>query len=89
MDMKIHDVTKVSQLTEVAKTTTGDGTFKFTLSSAISDAQLQARVEELMKDTAGEYDFIIDNSDDLQRVQVKTIYYDNNKLRYVASLTSL
>ena len=50
MDMKIHDVTKVSQLTEVAKTTTGDGTFKFTLSSAISDAQLQARVEELMKD---------------------------------------
>ena len=50
MDMKIHDVTKVSQLTEVAKTTAGDGTFKFTLSSAISDAQLQARVEELMKD---------------------------------------
>ena len=50
MDMKIHDVTKVSQLTEVAKTTVGDGTFKFTLSSAITDAQLQARVEELMKD---------------------------------------
>ena len=50
MDMKIHDVTKVSQLTEVAKTTAGDGSFKFTLSSAISDAQLQARVEELMKD---------------------------------------
>lgn len=50
MDMKIHDVTKVSQLTEVAKTTVGDGSFKFTLSSAISDAQLQARVEELMKD---------------------------------------
>ena len=50
MDMKIHDVTKVSQLTEVAKTTVGDGSFKFTLSSAISDAQLQERVEELMKD---------------------------------------
>ena len=50
MDMKIHDITKISQLTEVAKTTNGDGTFKFTLSSAIGDAQLQARVEELMKD---------------------------------------
>ena len=50
MDMKIHDVTKVSQLTEVAKTMVGDGSFKFTLSSAISDAQLQERVEELMKD---------------------------------------
>ena len=50
MDMKIHDITKINQLTEVAKTTNGDGTFKFTLSSAISDAQLQARVEELMKD---------------------------------------
>ena len=48
--MKIHDVTKINQLTEVAKTTAGDGTFKFTLSNAISDAQLQARIEELMKD---------------------------------------
>lgn len=50
MDMRVHDVTQVNQLTEVAKTTVGDGSFKFTLSSAISDAQLQARVEELMKD---------------------------------------
>lgn len=50
MDMRVHDVTQVNQLTEVAKTTVGDGSFKFTLSSAISDAQLQAKVEELMKD---------------------------------------
>lgn len=39
-------------------------------------------------DHSVEYDFVIDNKTDiLQRVQVKTIYFDNNKLRYIASLT--
>ena len=50
MNMKVNDSTKISQTAETSKVVQGDGSFKFTLSSAISDAQLQARVEELMKD---------------------------------------
>lgn len=38
-------------------------------------------------DKTVEYDFIIDNKDDSpKRVQVKKIYYDNSKNRYIASL---
>ena len=37
-----------------------------------------------------EYDFIVDTPclDKLQRVQVKTIYYDNSKQRWLASLVT-
>ena len=48
MDMKINDISQINQMTETQKTTQGDGSFKFTLSSAISDAELQAKVEALM-----------------------------------------
>ena len=56
MDMKINDISNVNQVTETAKPVQGDGTFKFTLSSAISDAQLQAKVDALLVDitTQGE-----------------------------------
>ena len=69
MNMKIHDVTQVSQIAETSKVTAGDGTFKFTLSSAISDAQLQAKVEELMKDITTQGNRIAEHMDirDLKR----------------------
>lgn len=35
---------------EAAKTVEGDGSFKFTLASAITDADLQAKVDELLSD---------------------------------------
>ena len=50
MDMKVNDLTKITQTTETSKVVQGDGSFKFTLSSAISDAQLQAKVDALMMD---------------------------------------
>ena len=50
MDMKVNDLTKITQTTETSKGVQGDGSFKFTLSSAISDAQLQAKVDALMMD---------------------------------------
>ena len=50
MDMKVNDLTKITQTTETSKVTQGDGSFKFTLSSAITDAQLQAKVDALMMD---------------------------------------
>ena len=38
-------------------------------------------------DSSVEYDFIIDNkTDEPKRVQVKTIYFENSKKRYIGSL---
>lgn len=69
MNMKIHDITQINQVTETSKVTAGDGSFKFTLSSAISDAQLQAKVEELMKDITVQGNRIAEHMDirDLKR----------------------
>ena len=50
MNMKINEMNQISQTTEAAKVVKGDGSFKFTLSSAITDAQLQAKVDALMTD---------------------------------------
>ena len=50
MNMRVDELTQLNQVGETQKTVQGDGSFKFTLSSAISDAQLQAKVESLMLD---------------------------------------
>lgn len=50
MNMKVNELTQINQTTETSKVTQGDGSFKFTLSSAITDAQLQAKVDALMTD---------------------------------------
>lgn len=50
MDLKVNDISQILQTTETAKVAQGDDSFKFTLSSAITDAELQARVESLMTD---------------------------------------
>ena len=50
MNMKVNELTQINQVSETQKTVQGDGSFKFTLSSAISDAELQAKVEALMMD---------------------------------------
>ena len=50
MDMKVNDISQITQMTETTKVVHGDGSFKFTLSSAIGDAQLQAKVDSLMMD---------------------------------------
>lgn len=48
MDIKVNNVPEVTQVPDTAQTTEGDGTFKFTLASAISDADLQAKVDMLL-----------------------------------------
>lgn len=48
--MKVNEINQISQVPDVQKTQAGDGSFKFTLSSAITDAELQAKVEALMED---------------------------------------
>lgn len=50
MELKIGDIQNINQITGVNKPAESDGSFKFTLSSAISDANLQAKVDALMND---------------------------------------
>ena len=50
MSIKVNDISTLNQVPEAAKTVEGDGSFKFTLASAITDADLQANVDELLSD---------------------------------------
>ena len=69
MDFKVNDISQIMQTTETTKVTQSDDSFKFTLSSAISDAELQARVESLMKDITAQGERIARHMDirDLKR----------------------
>ena len=44
MDIKVNQAQMVTQVPDTVTTETGDGTFKFTLASAITDAELQADI---------------------------------------------
>ncbi|MCH5333707.1 MAG: YaaR family protein [Agathobacter sp.] len=48
--MKVNEINQVTQIPEAARTTEADGSFKFTLASAITDAELQAKVDALLSD---------------------------------------
>ena len=50
INMKVNEMSQINKMTETNKTVVGDGSFKFTLSSAITDAELQAKVDALMTD---------------------------------------
>lgn len=50
MDIKINQMTQVTQVPDTSPVEGGDGSFKFTLASAITDAELQAKVDALMMD---------------------------------------
>ena len=69
MNLKVSELTQVNQVNETQKTVHGDGSFKFTLSSAITDAELQAKVESLMMDITSQGERIARHMDirDLKR----------------------
>ena len=48
MDIKVNNMQPVTQVPDTAPVESGDGSFKFTLSSAITDANLQAKIDMLM-----------------------------------------
>ena len=50
MDIKVNNTAPVTQVPDTITTETGDSTFKFTLASAITDAELQAKVDALLTD---------------------------------------
>ena len=50
MEVKVDNISNVTQVPDTQKTVVGAGSFKFTLASAIDDAQLQAKVDGLLED---------------------------------------
>ena len=63
MEMKVNDISQISQVPEAAKTVEGDGSFKFTLASAITDADLQAKVDALSNDITAQGNRIAQHMD--------------------------
>ncbi len=50
MDIKVNEVNPISSVQQTRETTATDGEFKFTLASAIDDAELQEKLKSLMQD---------------------------------------
>ena len=63
MAIKVNDIFTVNQVPEAAKTVEGDGSFKFTLASAITDADLQAKVDELLSDITAQGNRLAEHMD--------------------------
>ena len=63
MAIKVNDIPTVNQVPEAAKTVEGDGSFKFTLASAITDADLQAKVDELLSDITAQGNRLAEHMD--------------------------
>ncbi|MDD6481158.1 MAG: YaaR family protein [Lachnospiraceae bacterium] len=63
MEIKVNDVSQVNQVPEATKTVEGDGSFKFTLASAIADADLQAKVDGLLNDIITQGNLIAQHMD--------------------------
>lgn len=63
MDVKVNNISQVTQVPDTQKTAVGDGSFKFTLSSAITDAELQAKVDSLMEDITAQGNRIAQHMD--------------------------
>lgn len=49
MDVKVNQVTQAQTVEQTAKATQSDGTFKFTLTSRIAEAELQSKLNGLME----------------------------------------
>lgn len=50
MDIKVNQLTQVSQVAPAAEKAQADGTFKFTLASRVEEQELQARLTALMEE---------------------------------------
>ena len=63
MDIKVNNMQPVTQVPDTAPVESGDGSFKFTLSSAITDANLQAQIDMLMNDISAQGNRIAQHMD--------------------------
>ena len=63
MAIKVNDISAVNQVPEATKTVECDGSFTFTLASAITDADLQAKVDELLSDITAQGNRLAEHMD--------------------------
>ena len=63
MAIKVDGMFPITQVPDIAHVERGDGSFKFTLSSAIMDADLQAKIDSLMLDITKQGELIARHMD--------------------------
>ncbi len=63
MELKVNEMTPVSNVEPAVKTDTNDGAFKFTLTSAIEEAQLQERLNTLLNEITNQGERIAQHMD--------------------------
>lgn len=63
MDLKVNEMTPVAAAEAAAKTTSSEGDFKFTLTSAISEAQLQERLNTMLEQITNQGERIAQHMD--------------------------
>ena len=68
MDLKVNQMTPAAAAEAVAKTPEADGNFKFTLTSAIGEAELQQRLNTLLDQITNQGERIAQHMDFLNEV---------------------
>lgn len=63
MEIKVNDTAPIANTTPVNQVETGDGSFKFTLTSAIGEAELQQRLNLLLEDITKQGNLIAQHMD--------------------------
>lgn len=63
MELKVNEMTPVSNVEPTIKTDTNDGAFKFTLTSAIEEAQLQEKLNTLLDEITNQGERIAQHMD--------------------------
>lgn len=63
MEVKVNEINHITQVPETAKNAEADGSFKFSLASAIGDADLQAKVDALLEDITAQGNRIAQHMD--------------------------
>ena len=63
MDLKVNEMTPTAAVETVAKTQSTDGSFKFTLTSAIDEVQLQERLNTLLDEITNQGERIAQHMD--------------------------
>lgn len=63
MEIKVNDTAPITNTTQTNQVETGDGNFKFTLTSAIGEAELQQRLNGLLEDITKQGNLIAQHMD--------------------------
>lgn len=63
MELKVNEMTPTAVVESVAKTKASEGNFKFTLTSAINEVQLQERLNTLLNEITNQGDRIAQHMD--------------------------